>query len=102
MDFPQLPGFEDTEPSGLDMPHTDLNPLLVVKAMYPRIYKQIVGEWGTQLLQNNLMRWIYTDQFDREGWPADMQKALKAICAEHIKRYKFVPDTSFADLRDRW
>ena len=101
-DFPQLQGFEDTEPSRLDMPNTELDPLVVVKDAYPRIYKQIVGSWGTQALQNNLMRWLYTDQLDRCGWTPEMQKALKAICAEHIKRYNFVPDTSFADLRDEW
>jgi hypothetical protein len=101
-DFPQLRGFEDTEPGALDMRNTDLGPLEVVKAMYPRIYRQIVGQWGTQTLQNNLMRWLFTDQFDRKGWTPEMQKALKAICAEHIKRYGFVPDTDVADLRDTW
>jgi hypothetical protein len=79
------------------------DPLLVVKAAYPRIYKMIVDLWGTDLLHLRLSKMVALDTEGREGFDKPVGLALMAIHDKHMTQFKFEPIWFIPDMRrDTW
>lgn len=73
----------------LKVPEGKPDPLDVVKAKFPRIYKAIVVQWGTRELHEQFKKWILCSRESRQGWPMDVGQAILALSKEHNEQFKF-------------
>ena len=79
------------------------DPLAVIKASYPRIYRMIVSMWGTRELHVKLTKMVALDTEGREGFERGVGEALLKIQQKHMDTNNFEPIWAIPDMkRDTW
>ncbi|MBI5891008.1 MAG: hypothetical protein HZB47_10050 [Nitrosomonadales bacterium] len=63
-------------------------PRQVIGEKYPKILTRIEMLWCSRELHNYLEQTLFTDRSNRQGFPADVMKALGEIHAEHTRVLK--------------